>query len=576
MEGDTQCGLGLFHHFMELRKYIWPDRYRHAWTELIYEECLKNQITFFLGCASSQKTSHLSELALLHYWCFPQTTCVLISTINMDKLEMAVFGEIKKLWSAGRKKFPWLDGHLIDYKKCIATDDIEEVDARDFRKGIIGRACYVGQKYVGLGVFAGIKQERLIFLCDELQFMAPTFLDCLPNMLSNTNPQIKGGFKVWGSGNPKHDPDDQVGIACEPLDGWSTVENIEKTTIWETKFGTCVNLIGIDSPNFHVPDGCAEPYPRLIGRDFERNIAKIWGKDSPEYEKQVMGRMKLGLAQSRVITRQLCKERKAHDMIVWSGELTTKVYAIDPAYGGGDRCVAGSIEFGKAVDGRIKIKVKMPRVITINLKDPRSPEEQIADAVKADLLAEKIMPNNAFYDSFGKGTIGFAFSKKFGSDCPVPVDSGGRTTPRPVRSDLFIEELDKEGGKRTRLKRCDEHYSKFVTEMWFSVRYTIEAEQLCELPVAVMAEGCSREYYTVAGDKIEVEPKEDMKERLGRSPDLFDWLAIAIEGARQRGFLIKMISEVTAAKDGKKDWLATRAHDYKELLKSKRLTYAGK
>src|SRR6267154_445981 len=301
MGGDVEY---LFKHYMNLRTLVWPHRYRHSWTELIYREILSNQMTFFMGCASSQKTSHISEWALLKYWCFPDNCCVLVSTVSKDKLESSIFAEIKMLWESGRAVYDSLAGHLIDYKHAITTDDIEEDEARDLRKGIQGKACFVGQKYVGLGTFAGIKQEHFVFVCDELQFMAPTFLDCLPNMLSNTG---GGGLKVIGSGNPKHDPEDQLGIACEPLDGWSTVENITVTTKWQTKFGICVNLIGTDSPNFHAAHG-KEPFPRLIGRNFAADIARIWGKDSPEYEKPVMGRMKLGLSSCRVITRQLCRE----------------------------------------------------------------------------------------------------------------------------------------------------------------------------------------------------------------------------------------------------------------------------
>ena len=26
----------LFEHYMEMRRLVWPHRYRHAWTELIY------------------------------------------------------------------------------------------------------------------------------------------------------------------------------------------------------------------------------------------------------------------------------------------------------------------------------------------------------------------------------------------------------------------------------------------------------------------------------------------------------------------------------------------------------------
>jgi hypothetical protein len=567
--GGKECGAGLLEHYLNARALLWPKRYRHRWTELIYQQVLTNDIVILAGSASSQKTSHLSELALISYWCFPKNTCVLVSTISIDKLEGAVFGEIKMLFQSARERFPDLAGHVIDHKHCIATDNVKEDDVRDLRKGIRGVPLYVGNKYVGLGVLAGIKQERFWFIADELQYCPSTFLDCLPNMRSNTG---GGGLKVLGSGNLNHDPESQLGIVAEPLDGWSSVEENTKTTVWPIKLsgGVCVNLIGTDSPNFDGPEDEPDKFPRLIGRDFERIIAHDYGRNSPQYETQVMGRMKLGLAHSRVITRQLCRQHHAHDVAQWEGLKRTKVHYTDPAYGGGDRCVTGWAEFGNDPNGNQILRINPPRIIKINLKLDASPEDQIAAGIKSDLDGFHIEVENAGYDSFGKGTVGFALARVFGERCPVPINAGEQCTKRPVRSGLFV--IDKNTGEK-RLKRCDEHYSKFITEMWFSVRYAIEAEQIRELPMDVMAEGCWREYYDTAGAKIEVEPKDKMKERMGKSPDLFDHCAGLVEMARRAGFMIEALGDVAESTIGD-DWLDLKASEYDRILKSKMLHHA--
>lgn len=530
-----ECFEEIIFHYLNCRKLIWPDRYEHRWTRLIYGEIIRNSISIFMGAASTQKTSHISEFILIDYWCYPNNTAILISSTSREKLDDAIWGEIKMLWSDGKQQFPELAGYVIDYKQRISTDpprttkDENQIEsARDLRKGIFCKACFIGSQWVGLGNFAGIKQERMRFVPDELQFMSPTFLACLPNMRSNVG---YGGLKVIGSGNPNHDTESQLGIVAEPLEGWKSVEGQTKTSTWPIKLmgGRCINLVGIDSPNF---DQEKDIYVGLIGHKFEEIIAHDYGKNSPEYETQVMGRMKLDLAFSRVITRQSCREHHAHDEVVWESE-PTKIYATDPSYGGKDRCVTGYIEFGKSVGGKIVIRVPMPKVLKFVISETKTIEEQIADSIFNDCKTYKISPTNAFYDSTGKGTIGFALSHKFGDNCPIPIAFGGKPSKRPVREGLYVED-----NGRKRLKQCDEHYSKFVTELWFSARYTIESEQMRELPEEVMHEGCMRKYYNVSGDKIEVEPKDDMKERLGKSPDLFDWLCIAIEGARQRGFKI--------------------------------------
>ena len=48
----------------------------------------------------------------------------------------------------------------------------------------------------------------------------------------------------------------------------------------------------------------------------------------------------------------------------------------------------------------------------------------------------------------------------------------------------------------------------------------------------------AREWTMVGANKIEVESKVKMKEKTGKSPDLFDGLSIGVEGCRRRGFVI--------------------------------------
>src|SRR5437899_2468129 len=144
-KSGNKCGLGMFEHLMAARKLVWPSRYRHKWTDLLYQNFIENDITIMMGAASTQKTSHASEFILLNYWARPHNTLAMLTTINVDKLESGVFGEIKMLWQVGRDNYPWLGGNLIDHKHCLATDDIDDGRARDLRRGICGKPCYMGR-----------------------------------------------------------------------------------------------------------------------------------------------------------------------------------------------------------------------------------------------------------------------------------------------------------------------------------------------------------------------------------------------------------------------------------------------
>jgi hypothetical protein len=564
--GGKQCGLGPLAHFLAARKLIWPDRYEHRWTRLMYDEFIKNDLTVLVGSASSQKTSHAVEFCLLNYWARPENTLVILSTVNMDKLDIGVYAELTMLWKSGRERFPWLAGNLLSHKRAITTDSLEDEGMRDFRKGVIARPCYTGGRWVGLGILAGTKQDYIFYVADELQFMQEAFSASWPHLFSN------GQTKIIASGNPKHDPDDELGKTAEPKEGWASHPEPQKTEVWDTKFmgGRCINLVGTDSPNFDVPDGQPEPYKRLIGKSFAKRIANDYGVDSFEYYRLIKGVMKVAFAQSRVITRQLCRDHGASEKAEWEDNDHKRIYWLDPSYGGEDACAGGCLEWGKGLNGLTLIRLAGYRLYRFSLTSPKEIEDQIADILSEELTAYSIESTDVFYDSTGKGTLGGAFARKFGMKAPVAVDSGGRPSKRPVRQDLYVDETD----GTQRLKRCDEHYDRHISEAWFSVRYCIEANQMRELPDEFITEGCARIYEVVAGNKIAVEAKsdpkkkEDLKRRLGHSPNFFDGLAVGIEGARRRGFQIANLGDTVASNQDDVDFFETEAKEYRDAIES--------
>jgi hypothetical protein len=216
------------------------------------------------------------------------------------------------------------------------------------------------------------------------------------------------------------------------------------------------------------------------------------------------------------------------------------------------------------------VKVYPPDIIPVSVKDDvRLPEDQIADWVKKKCEGDDIPATNVFYDATGRGSLGTSFARIW-SAYVNPVEFGGKPTDRNVSLSLQVRDTDT---GQMRLKRCDEHYSKLVTEFWFATRYVIEAGQLRELPESVMDEGCRREWKMVRGDKIEVESKADMKERQNISPDLYDGFCTALEGARRLGF---QIGDVNNGKSKDKDdsWKKTLRERAEKLTHGKALSYA--
>jgi len=521
-------------HFNKIERLLWPEDDVHRWSELAFKTLVEETITVMMGPADAGKTYPAAKWALIEYWTDPDNTLVLVSSTDVRGLELRVWGAIKDLFNRARDIYPHLPGTPLESYHSISTDKITRDDkARVLRKGIICIPCMQSNRYVGLGKYVGVKQKRLRQVADECQLMGSSFLDAIPNFLGK---DYKGVFL----GNPL-DPMDPLGRVAEPVEGWDKQEEPEKTTTWRTRFhnGICINFVGTDSPNYDHPSYLPPRYPYMISWRKVDAVKSFWEEDSIQYYSQCKGVMRYGLVGHRVVTQQMCNQHGAHEPAIWGGDNVTRIYGVDPAYGGEDRCVGGMIEWGPDRDGKMILKVYPPRVIPVKPGIAEKPEDQIAAEVQRDLQRFNIPVENCYYDSFGKGTVGHAFALLFGHQTPKPVDSGARPSSRPVRSDLLIWD---EAKHQKRHKRCDEHYSKFVTEMWFSVRYTIECNQMRELPHDVMLEGCLREYGVVQGNKTEIEKKSDTRKRMGRSPDLFDWLAICIEGARDQGFQIGNIA----------------------------------
>jgi len=270
-----ECGSGLEHHYNALRDILWPHLDNHRWVQLCLEETTRSKVTVLMGAGSTGKTHFAAWWGLIDYYCFPEHTCILVSSTDLRGLELRVWGEIKSLHDFATSRFD-LPGHLIESKHAISTDIIDEGSIRDLRKGIIGIPCVQNGRFVGLGKYLGIKQRRMRLIADEAQFMGAGFLNAFANLDKNAD------FKAIVLGNP-NDILDPLGRAAEPKDGWGSHMEPEKTAVWDTRFmnGRCVNLVGTDSPNFDDPEGTPARYPYLISREKIANTKAFFGEESP-------------------------------------------------------------------------------------------------------------------------------------------------------------------------------------------------------------------------------------------------------------------------------------------------------
>lgn len=558
---------GVALHYLAAHKLLWPEDQQHRWFTLGLTRLCEQKICVFLGPASSNKTYLFVAKALIDFWVFPRTSLAVLSTTDIVSLERKIWGRLKNMFNRGRKNHPKLAGFVLDSKRQITPDRMDEYNevARSLDHGIGTVACVSNGKFVGMGKFQGAKPPHspgkndgiLTHYGDEAAVMQPSFLDAYANWM------VSDGFKGAMGGNPT-DISDPLCTAAEPVGGWDSYVDNGKTQEWTSRWydAHVVAFDGRDTPNNDEPQN---QFPYLITQNFIDLMSRTHGLDSWQYFQQAVGKPSRGMVSNRVITIGMCERHHAFETALWLNTQQTKLYAVDPAYGGGDRCVGGELVFGQDKDGNEILCVRSPEIIPIGHNRPESAEDQIAAFVFQRSQSLNIPPENIFYDSFGRGTLGFSFAKVFGANCPVPVDSGARPTDRPVRFDLYVDEPH---GLR-RLKRCDEHYSKFVTELWFSTREAIESGQVRELPLETAREGQLRLFEVVQGNKVEVESKDDMKERVKKSPDLYDQFAIGVEGARRLGFRIERIGrDVKPRDDQPEDFFETEVKEWEAMLKS--------
>lgn len=560
-------GKNLFMHYSALYSILWPNDETNRWDTLALKEFTdlvefrKRGMVGLLGAASSGKTYYAVKFALSLYFVYPTETTVLLTTTTTQKLDLGILGEAKRLHRAAKELHADLPGIPLDYKRCIVTDP-GEGGGKDYRNAIIGIACLKGEHVVGIASYVGIKNKWVFLISDECALMPNHYLSATANLDKNER------FFFIPIANPVNGEHTPMGKACEPEAGWASVADIERTTVWNTRYakGRCINFVGTDSPNF---DQDGKRYPFLIDRERIESTLRFYGPHSEEYSAMCLGVMRPGQDSQRVLTKQLCTIHRAFEKAVWKGVKRTKIFSVDAAYGG-DRCVGGWIEFGEDQDGHQIVRVEPPHVIKVGFKRGKEPEDEIAEHINEFCLREGIPVENIFYDSTGRGTLGAAFARVFGNIIPVPVEFGGRPSMRPVRLDLYT--VDTTGQRR--LKRCDEEYGKRVSEFWFAVRWLVESEQLRELPESVATEFYMREWGYVQGNKRDVEIKEKTKARIGHSPDEADWLAIAVEGARQRGLQIQKLGGDKFTESGP-SWLADLNARHQKLIQGMRLKQAA-
>lgn len=564
-------GHGLPFHVIQFSRHIWPWFKWHRWAHDLHlpELCRPRHRLACFGPSSSSKSSTTALAYLVFYFARPDNTTVLVSSTTREELELRIWGEMKLFFREAKEVAPWLPGHLIDSRQMILTDG-KDSDARDVRNGVIGRPAKSGNKWLvgsGASPFVGIKNDYVYLAADEAGLMCAGFLEALANLTSNPSccASILGNLG---------DLDTPLGQAAEPELGWDSLPDSDRSRVYNTRWcnGRALQFVGMDSPNMDFPEG-AEPYPKIIGRRYIEQCARDYGRDTPFFNMFASGKIPRGTMENRIITKADCVRHQAFEPVTWGHEKVTRFYPMDVSYtaGHGDRTVGRPMAFGRDNQQQWRLAcLDRPLVYTPTDRSDLSIEDQIALQCAGECKKWDIPASAVFFDGTGRSSFTAALMRYMGTDVN-PIEFGGTATNRPnFLNRRYDEDLDRQR-KKGDLLPCDEVFDRMVTELWFAIRALVEAKQCRQLDEETVKELEKRLWKLTAGNRISVERKEDMKLRLGRSPDLGDLFAVAIEGARRLGFPLGQLA--TPAKP-RSNWLSKLDKDYREAQAAVELTVA--
>jgi hypothetical protein len=370
------------------------------------------------------------------------------------------------------------------------------------------------------------------------------------------------------------DLDTPLAHVCEPLGGWSAFPDSPVARAYDTeRNGRAVQFVGQDSPNFDYP-GEKEHFKGLIGPEYIERLAKRYGRGTPLFNMFGAGAIPRGTMENRIVTDAECLRHNAYEPIEWGHEGITKLYHMDVSYTAehGDRTVGGPAAFGNDIQGHARFaQLEPPLIYTPSDRSDLSITDQLAYQCKAELKRLDIPSSHLFFDGTGRSEFTASAMRIIGTDVN-PIEFGGTATKRPnFLSRRYEEDIDSKR-KKGELLPCDEVFDRMVTELWFALAALVTYGQARGIDRDTIREEAQKRLWRLTRGvphRMSIEPKDELKERLGRSPDRADMLVVGLEGARRLGFKLGGLED--SIKRRPSGWLNRLQRDFAEAREAQEL-----
>ena len=264
-----------------------------------------------------------------------------------------------------------------------------------------------------------------------------------------------------------------------------------------------------------------------------------YGELSPVYLRQYVGFWADSEGESNyIVTDAALSSHDAYDSAEWKSP-PINIAGIDPSYSEtGDRFVLFHLKYGLTVFNVWTVEFYE----NILVKARPLPGQDLHHANIAEckrICAEReISPRHVAMDA-SAGSALLSIAHQHWSPEILGVQFGG------AASDLPVSQFDK--------RIASDIYANRTSELAYVFVEFLNAGQVRGIKPDHAKELTARQYGIAAGNKIKIEPKPDMKKRVGYSPDIADAGNIGLNLVRER-LGIKAGSHSEQAQQGRQDW----------------------
>lgn len=483
--------------------------------DIAYKLCKsKKRKRLLAGPASANKTYLVALYGYICYISNPKETMVMLSTTSVGGAERRIWGCVKDFHKTAKFEEAGIEppGQVIEYLKCITFDEQKQIGGaefnnRDFRSGII--VIPIATDSTGdtaLSAIQGTKNRHALWIIDEMAQMRDGVTRVARNLMANPF------FEMIGIGNSSSESDPH-GEECMPMGGLDSISYDSDRTWIAAKGGDVLFLHGDDSPNNHplidqskVTGPSDYPYDYATNPWNNNEIAIDCGNGNVEVGKMTLDYWKFAIgywapkdASSSLFSNNLAKSNNA------TADPELLVNSIQ-SFGGGDFAFSAggddntffSLKFGYTAQGRKQVHLMREAK---SIKITANEKSEFNKATAAGFIMA-IREHNIQFNDFGADT---------GNDAAITLNEMSRLAG--THDFVGISSIGEANNKAK--------YRNKVTELHFQVRDLIRTGLFRGLHTGskFWTQLCQRRYTSLSKGVYQIEPKKEMKKRIGRSPD---------------------------------------------------------